>query len=240
MTITRVWCFALVAMATVSGSLMVGSPSTLAASRHTSHGVARVARLYDSCDAEQSDTSNLNSTFAVSVRGFPASPLSLLAPHGWACDIEDGNGSGAGVEIFSPTAKTDSYGERNGIDVSISANVGDGIGAGICPYSSYKHRNLVYPCDATNSKRPAGVSVEYFAGNSSSSGVVVMVTTPASVAPPAYAPGPGHVPTVSVLAVMGSQFDAWMTCRIGDVLTSTCLRDARAFAHAVETSSPFS
>ena len=163
-----------------------------------------------------------------------------MAPHGWACDIEDGNGSGAGVEIFSPAAKSDSYGGRNGIDVSISANVRDGIGEGICPYSSYKPRNLVYPCDTTNSKRPAGVSVTYFAGNSSSSRVVVMVTTPASVAPPAYAPGPGRVPTVSVLAVMGSQFDAWMTCRIGDVVTSTCLRDARAFAHAVETSTPFS
>jgi hypothetical protein len=202
--------------------------------------LSRVVRPYDSCDIKQSDSSALDSTYEVTVRGFPDQPLFLSAPDGWACHVEDGNGSGASVEIFSPSAKADSYGERNGIDVAISANVRDGIGESICPYSTYKPRLLVYPCDAANSKRPAGVSVTYLAGSSTSRSVVVMVTTPANVTPPAYAPDLGHIPTVSVLAVVGSQFDAWMNCRIGSALSSTCQRDARAFADAVEASPPFS
>ncbi|HTT59794.1 MAG TPA: hypothetical protein VMF33_07065, partial [Acidimicrobiales bacterium] len=145
------------------------------------------------------------STYEVVVRGFPSRPLRLRAPDGWACDVEDGSGSGASVAIFSPTAKPDSYGERNGIDVSISANVRDGVGAGICPYSTYKHRDLVDPCGAANSTRPKGVSVTYFFGGPSSKDVVVMVTTPANIAPPVYPPGLGHAPTVTVLAVRGSQ-----------------------------------
>ncbi len=134
----------------------------------------------------------------------------------------------------------DKFGGRNGIDVSISASVRDGIESGICPYSTYKPRQLVTPCDAANSKRAAGVTVSYLAGSATSSAVVVMVTTPAHVSPPAYAPGPGDVPTVTVLAAAGSEFDVWMTCRIGATVSSTCVHDARVFASAVTTSPPFS
>lgn len=210
-----------------------------ASARHFDE-VAHAARPYDSCDIAQFDTSNRNSTYDIVVRGFPSRSLSLEAPAGWACDVQDGNGSGAGVEIFSPTSPPDKYGARSGIDVSISANVGDGIGAGICPYSTYEPRHLVYPCGTATSKRAAGVSVSYFLGNETSSAVVVMVTTPANVPPPAYTPGPGGVATVTVLAVKGSDFDAWMTCRIGTTVSSTCVYDARKFADAVVASPPLS
>jgi hypothetical protein len=236
----RAWCVVRAATSTVVGLLISGASFAGATSPHPLNGVARVARLYDSCDVEQSDASTRNSTYEVVVRGFPSSPLLLQAPNGWACDVEDGNGSGASVEVFSPTSPTDAFGERNGIDVSISASVRDGIGSGICPYSTYKPRQLVTPCDAANSKRAAGVTVSYLVGNATSSAVVVMVTTPADVSPPAYAPGPGDAPTVTVLAAKGSEFDAWMTCRIGATVSSTCVHDAQMFASAVKTSSPFS
>lgn len=235
----RARCVVLAAMSTVVGLLMSGASFAGAASPRPLNGVARAARSYDSCDAEQSDTSNPNGTYDVSVRGFPTRTVALSAPDGWACEVVDGNGSGASVQIFSPSAKADSYGGRKGVDVTVSANVGDGIGATICPYSTYTRRNLVYPCDAANSKRSAEVSVTYFVGNSASRAVVVMVDTPANVAPPGYPPGPGHVPTVTVHAVVGGQFDAWMTCRIGSTLSSTCRHDARAFVAAVKASPPF-
>ncbi len=238
--IARLWSFVLAVIAAASGSLICGSSLVGAASTHPLNGSARVARLYDSCDVEQSDASTRNSTYEVVVRGFPSRPLQLQAPNSWACDVEDGNGSGASVVVFSPTSLTDKFGGRNGIDVSISASVRDGIGSGICPYSTYKPRQLVAPCDAANSKRPGGVTVTYLAGSATSSAVVVMVTTPANESPPAYAPGPGNVPTVTVLAAKGSEFDAWMTCRIGTTVSSTCVHDARLFASAVQRSSPFS
>ncbi|HEY1826167.1 MAG TPA: hypothetical protein VGG21_09445 [Acidimicrobiales bacterium] len=195
----------------------------------------RASHPYDSCDVEQSDGTSLNSVFQVTVRNNPPAPISLTAPSSWACEVVDGHGSGASAQIFPPEGATASDGARNGISVSISAGVQDGIGTGICPYSTYRHWNVTFPCDAANSRRPHGTSVKYLFGNAGSSRVIVEVVSPANVAPPAYTPGPGGVPTLSVLVAQASHnFDMWMTCRMGVALNATCRADALAFARAVQ------
>ncbi len=196
-------------------------------------GAARATRPYDSCTLEQADNDASLGVFDVVVRGVPSSPIALAAPRGWACRILDGNGSGASVDLFSPQVPADSPRAATGIAVSVSASVRDGIGSGICPYSTYRHWDLALPCDAANSARPRGVSVTYLAGGANSSHVAIMIVTPADAAPPVEVAGLAHVVTLSVLVTRGANFDMWMTCRLGARTRTTCVRDARAFARAL-------